>query len=35
MTVKLFIDGASGTTGIDIRERLSDRSEILIQVLPE
>jgi len=35
MTVKLFIDGASGTTGIDIRDRLSGRQDIVLQVLPE
>jgi N-acetyl-gamma-glutamyl-phosphate reductase len=35
MTVSVFIDGAVGTTGIDIRERLSGRSDLTIVTLDE
>ncbi|MEH3159787.1 MAG: N-acetyl-gamma-glutamyl-phosphate reductase [Sphingomonas taxi] len=35
MSVTVFIDGAVGTTGIDIRERLSGRSDISIVTLDE
>lgn len=32
---KIFIDGAVGTTGLEIRERLAGRSELSLIVLPE
>ena len=35
MSVKVFIDGAVGTTGIDIRERLSGRTDITVATLDE
>lgn len=35
MSVTLFIDGAVGTTGLEIGERLADRSEIALITLPE
>lgn len=31
----IFIDGAAGTTGLEIRERLTGRSEFTIALLPE
>jgi len=35
MTAKVFIDGAAGTTGLEIRERLSGRSELSLITLSE
>ncbi len=35
MTQTVFIDGAVGTTGLEIAERLSDRSEFSLVQLPE
>src|SRR5688572_5992924 len=35
MVTKVFIDGASGTTGLEIRERLAGRREIQLVVLEE
>jgi N-acetyl-gamma-glutamyl-phosphate reductase len=32
---KIFIDGAVGTTGLEIRERLAGRPELSLMVLPE
>lgn len=35
MTYKIFIDGAVGTTGLQINERLAGRSDIALLTLPE
>ena len=35
MTAKIFIDGAVGTTGLEIRERLAARSELTVVALPD
>lgn len=35
MSVSVFIDGAAGTTGLEIRERLSGRSDIMLVALDE
>jgi N-acetyl-gamma-glutamyl-phosphate reductase len=35
MTAKIFIDGAAGTTGLEIRERLSGRSDLSLITLGE
>ena len=35
MTTRVFIDGAAGTTGLEIRDRLKDRSEFELLVLDE
>ncbi|WP_409980984.1 N-acetyl-gamma-glutamyl-phosphate reductase [Methylocystis sp.] len=35
MTIKIFIDGDAGTTGLEIRERLAGRSDISLLALPQ
>lgn len=35
MTIRLFIDGAAGTTGLEIRERLADRADIAFVTIPD
>ena len=35
MTINVFIDGAVGTTGLEIRDRLAGRSEIALIELPD
>ena len=35
MTARIFIDGGAGTTGLEIRERLSGRNDIALVTLPE
>ena len=35
MTATVFIDGAAGTTGLEIRDRLAGRSDIQIALLDE
>ena len=35
MTTRIFIDGAAGTTGLEIRERLSSRREVELTALKE
>ena len=35
MTATVFIDGAEGTTGLEIRERLADRDDIVLLILDE
>lgn len=35
MTARVFIDGAAGTTGLEIAERLAGRSEFALVALPE
>lgn len=35
MTASIFIDGAAGTTGLEIRERLERRADLALVTLPE
>lgn len=35
MTISVFIDGAAGTTGIDVRERLSRRKDLTVVTLDD
>lgn len=35
MTATVFIDGAAGTTGLEIRERLSGRGDLAVVTLPD
>jgi N-acetyl-gamma-glutamyl-phosphate reductase len=35
MTATVFIDGAAGTTGLEIRERLSGRGDLVVVTLPD
>ena len=35
MPATVFIDGAAGTTGLEIRERLSDRADLSLVELTE
>ncbi len=35
MNRKIFIDGAAGTTGLEIRERLAGRRDLQVVQLPD
>lgn len=35
MSVRVYIDGAVGTTGLEIRDRLSGRGDVVLATLPE